>query len=240
MAKFRQFLAKPVVTIILFALALGLLSTGTIGGARAVLSEFSSVYESQVSTREIGVTLLENGKAVSGSKAMLKDFLGDDPQLLPGKRYTETLAVSNSGRIDQFVRVTVQAYWLDPDGNKAPEMDSKWIKLGFVTNNGWKIDASAQTEERTVLYYGSVLPVGRTSTPFLDSVTVDGKVAKMVHQTSVTEDGLTTITTTFDYDGYQLCLCASVDAIQTHNAQEAIKSAWGRNVTVSGDTLSIG
>ena len=43
----------------------------------------------------------------------------------------------------------------------------------------------------------------------------------------------TTITTTYEYDGAQFVLEASVDAVQTHNAQSAIKSAWGVDVGIS-------
>ena len=47
-------------------------------------------------------------------------------------------------------------------------------------------------------------------------------------QTSQTDDnGLTTITTTYEYDGASFVLEATVDAVQTHNAEDAIKSAWG-------------
>ena len=37
-------------------------------------------------------------------------------------------------------------------------------------------------------------------------------------QTTATENGYTTITTTYDYDGLQFCVEASVDAVQEHNA----------------------
>lgn len=34
------------------------------------------------------------------------------------------------------------------------------------------------------------------------------------------------------YDGYSFNLDAEVDAVQTHNAKAAIKSAWGVDVSV--------
>ena len=37
----------------------------------------------------------------------------------------------------------------------------------------------------------------------------------------------TTITTTYDYEGKQFCLEVTADAIQEHNAADAMKSAWG-------------
>ena len=49
----------------------------------------------------------------------------------------------------------------------------------------------------------------------------------------------TTITTTYDYDGLQFCVEASVDALQEHNAEDAILSAWGRKVSISNGSLSL-
>lgn len=239
MAKFRAFLAKPAVTVLLFLLAIGLLTGGGVGGARAALSVQSEVYESTVELPSIGVQLLENGQAVSGDGALMKSMLGGDTVLKPGKTYSEVLAVQNNGTIDEFVRVTVQKYWLDSTGAKAPFMDSSWITLGLVTD-GWVVDTAASTEERTVLYYTSALPAGSAPVTFMESVTLDGKIAQKVTQNAVKSGDLTTITTVFDYDGYQLCLKASVDSVQTHSGQEAVKSAWGRSVTVSGNSLSLG
>ena len=43
----------------------------------------------------------------------------------------------------------------------------------------------------------------------------------------------------YKYDGYSFNLEAEVNAVQTHNAAEAIKSAWGVDVNVSADGQSI-
>jgi hypothetical protein len=55
---------------------------------------------------------------------------------------------------------------------------------------------------------------------------------------TISDDGKT-ITTSYDYDGWQFCIEAAVDAVQDHNAEDAIKSAWGRDVTISGGTLQL-
>ena len=48
------------------------------------------------------------------------------------------------------------------------------------------------------------------------------------------------ITTSYAYDGYRFCLEAEVDAVQTHNAEDAVKSAWGVDVNIAQDgTLSL-
>ena len=47
--------------------------------------------------------------------------------------------------------------------------------------------------------------------------------------------GSETIKASYRYDDCWLSLEAEVDAVQTHNAQEAIRSAWGVDVTVLDD-----
>ena len=44
-----------------------------------------------------------------------------------------------------------------------------------------------------------------------------------------------TITYSYKYDGYTFHVDAEVDAVQTHNAKDAIKSAWGVDVSVNDD-----
>ena len=48
------------------------------------------------------------------------------------------------------------------------------------------------------------------------------------------------VKTTYKYNGYMFVLEAEVDAVQTHNAEDAIKSAWGVDVNIAPDgTLSL-
>lgn len=85
----------------------------------------------------------------------------------------------------------------------------------------------------------SFLPAGVSTALFADSLTIDSMVASKVTQETSTQDGYTTITTTYDYDGLQFAVEAKVDAVQEHNAQDAVWSAWGKKVTISGGTLSL-
>ena len=180
-------------------------------------------------------------------------FLGSDTEFRPGKSYTEELSVKNSGNIEEYVRVTIYKYWVDPDGNKVFLTDSEGneiaketerkgnttqglspalIKLNLTNSNVWLLDEKASTEERIVVYYNSVLAPGEdtSKTPLSDKLTIDRMVGDKVTKT-VSDDGKT-ITTKYDYDGWQFCLEAVVDAVQNHNAKDAIKSVWGRDVNV--------
>lgn len=83
MKKIRDFLSRPVVTAVLFVLALGLLGSSTLMGTRAVLNIYSNNYDASVSLPSIGIVLMENGE--DAGDTLLEDLLGTDGQLLPGK-----------------------------------------------------------------------------------------------------------------------------------------------------------
>ena len=148
-----------------------------------------------------------------------------------GKAYEEELSVVNSGSIDSYVRVIVKKSWQDEAGIKNTMLSPDLIDLNFVTGNGWVIDESASTEERIVLYYTSILPVGAETPAFTEAISINPiigtKVVKTVEGSVVTYE--------HEYNGYKFVVEADVDAVQTHNAVDAIKSAWGVDVAVSAD-----
>ena len=269
MKKLKKIISSPVFSIAAVAAAAGLLIFASISGARAVLNIESDDYYAHVELYDIGVSLLENGtrvawrdydeKAADGSWdetsgtdhvgalcRYLLDKDGDgknDEDLKPGKAYPEAISVQNTGTINEFVRVTITKYWLDEKGNKTQVLDPGLIKLNLVNSSSWLVDSNASTPERTVLYYSRLLNSGEPTAALSDTLTIDGSVAGMTTQSTKQEvkngKTYTTITTTYAYDGYQFCLEAQVDAVQEHNAQAAVKSAWGTNVVISGTTLSL-
>ena len=255
-------------TGILLVAAVLLLMGSVAGGSQAALTYFSETYKAQILIYDIGVTLMENDREISwrdytGADDKWDEHTGvlleymleteeekaareaaeakgeqvDQPEVLLGKAYKEELTVHNSGNIDQYVRVMVYRYWNDKDGNKLTEVSPSLIKLNFLTEDGWIIDEEASTPERTVLYYTKVLKVGETAPLFADSISIDPSVAKKV--TQITNAQGNVITTTFNYDGLEFVLEAEVDAVQTHNVESAIKSAWGVDADLEKDgTLS--
>lgn len=242
MKKFREFLSKPTVTAVLFALALLLLGSSTVAGARAALNIQSEYYNSEVEVLDIGVVLVEKqsddsfktvvGKnSLMGATSPIAEQIKQDTKLLPGKLYPEVLAVRNNAEINEYVRVSVFKYWLDKQGEKTSVMNSDWIELGFVTGKGWTQDDSegSNTEERTILYYKDYLKPGEQTTPFLESVKINDKILTLVSQESHVEGDVTVTTTTFLYNDYQFCIEVLVDGVQDHNADQAKLSAWGVN-----------
>lgn len=266
MDRLGRIFRSPVTTLALFALAVILLLTSGVGGARAALTYFSENYTSRVEMYDIGVTLQENGERVSwrdyGSAAdgswtehtgaLLTKMLGEGESLQLGKSYPEVLTVRNSGTIDEYVRVSIYCYWVDRDGNKLQNLDPGLIDLHLLTGNGWTEDTASATAERRVLYYDSVLPATdengeqlagndprRTTSAFSDTLTINPAVAAKVTQSESTEerDGRTyrIITTSYDYDGVEFRVELQADAVQTHNADAATRSAWGEWPTTGGN-----
>lgn len=259
MRKIKQFISTPAATVVAFVLAAALLLTSGIGGARAALTYYSETYAARVSMSSIGVTLNENDMAVSyrnygadgewrqETGALLSGMLAEGETVKPGAPYEERLSVTNSGNIGQYVRVSVHRYWTDAEGNKKTEVSPAMVGLklrdadiaAIPPDSGWLVDPEASTDERTVLYYNKVLAPGETTPLFADTLIIDSRVAAKVTQTEEEKDGGTVITTKYDYDGYSFHVEAKVDAVQEHNAQDAVYSAWGRGVTVNNGALSL-
>lgn len=234
----------PKITVLLLAASAVLLVGSGVGSARAALTYYSENYSAQMNMQSIGVSLVENDAVVSsrdyvsdnewsGSTegTLLANMLGEDEKFTPGKRYNEAISVKNSGNIDTFVRVILTRSWQDAEGKKNTSLSPDLIELNYLTDNGWVIAEDQSTPERTVLYYTKALPVGETTPALSDTIRVNESIAQDVTKLV---DG-NTIRYTYKYDGYSFHVDAEVDAVQTHNAQEAIKSAWGVDVSVNDD-----
>ena len=243
---------SPALIIGLFLIAILLLLVGTVGYARAALTIRSEEYSSRVEMKDIGVTLVENGTAVaSRDYASAQDgswtgnvegtlcagLVPEGEEFEIGRKYDEVLTVRNSGTINEYVRVQIFRYWEDKNGKKQPELDPGLIDLHFTTAGGWLEDPdnNSTTSERNVFYYTSILPAGEETAPLTDTLKINEMIATKVTETTVSKEGkYTVIHTTYDYDGTRFVIEAKVDAVQTHNAADAILSAWGRHVTVDG------
>ena len=166
-----------------------------------------------------------------GATSQIAAAVKNDGKLRVGVKYPEVLAVRNTAEINEYVRVSVYKYWIDEKGNKFPEMDSDWIKLDFVTGEGWSIDSTpgSSTEERTILYYEYALAPGEESTPFLSSVLIDNSLVNKVKESQETIGDKTVIKWEYIYNGKQFCIDVIVDSVQDHNAEQAKISAWGVN-----------
>ena len=238
----------PKVTVLRLAASAVLLVGSGVGSARAALTYYSENYSVQMNMQSIGVSLVENDQVVSSRDyadadkwegttegSLLSNLLGKDEKFTPGKKYNEAISVTNSGNIDTFVRVIITKSWQDANGSKNTALDPQLIELNYLTDNGWVIAEDQSTPERTVLYYTKALPVGESTPALSDTLRINESIASEVNKT--VKDN--TITYTYKYDGYTFHLDAEVDAVQTHNAKDAIKSAWGVDVNVTEDETGL-
>lgn len=246
MKKVKSIFMKP--TILLGIAAVLLLGSG-VGSARAALTYYSDQYSASMDMSTIGVSLKENGKVVSsktyddqgdtttnGEGKLLQNLLKEDEKFVLGKTYDEKLAVENSGNIDTFVRVVLTKSWQDKEG-KNVDLSPALIELGF-NQDGWVINEAQSTDERVVLYYTKVVESKKTTPDFMKTIRISNQLSTMY--TKVEDEK--TIKYQYTYNGYTFTLDAEVDAVQTHNAKDAIKSAWGIDVSVNDDEteLSLG
>ena len=173
-----------------------------------------------------------------GDHILLANLLGNDNKIQLGRKYNEQLSVKNTGNIPEFVRVTIYKYWTDKNGDKTEATDKlspDLIDLHLVTGSEWIEDtrAGTSTRERTVLYRTSVLEPEAESGLFADTLKIDNRIIDLVDiktsTTTTTSDGKTIIesVTWLAEDGYQFWIEVEVDAVQNHNAEDAVRSAWG-------------
>ena len=217
----KKLLSSPVMTVLLFVLAVGLIGYGGINGIQAAPRIESKNYFAEVRLSEIDTALVENDIVVEDG-VLLSSLVPEGEKFQIGTKYKEKLAVQNTGDIDEYVRVTVYRYWTDKTGKQLKDTSLKpeYIELGLTKDSGWSVDEAASTEERVVLYYCGVLAPGASSNDFLESVTISPKVITAISNV----DG----TANYQYDGVTFQIKATVDAVQTHNETEAMTSAWGR------------
>lgn len=257
MKKITEFLSRPVVIGLLLVMAIGLLLGTGISGTQAALTYFSPRHQTRLQLSKIGVSLIENDEVVSyrdydqngnwdqtnnsdnNEGILLKNLLSSNEQFVIGKRYPEVLSVRNSGEINEFVRVAVTRYWTDENGKKITTVSPDLIDINFINQNVWLHDQKSSTSEREVFYYGNLLEAGQETVPLTDSFKVDAKLQEHKSVKEEVIDGQKKTTITYTYDKLRFCLEASVDAVQEHNAQDAIESSWGRRVQVAGSTLSL-
>ena len=225
----RKTAKRARIPLVLSLAAALLLVFSAANSSRAALTYYSENYSAEFQMFDIGVTLLENGNEVSwrnyarkddewqeGGGELLSGLLDGENggKIQPGKAYS----VRNSGSIDEYVRVAIYRDGEDGDGNRVMDVSPELIDLE-LTGNGWVEDLYASTEERTVLYYTGIVPAGGQTPALSDTLTIKGGTGLVLA----------------DRDGLRFMLEAEVNAVQTHNAEDAIKSAWGVDVSVGAD-----
>ena len=208
-------------SILLLAVSLILIIGSIVGTTTALPSAVSEDRIVDAQTKNVEVALVENGTTLADEGTLLDGMVGEDESVLLDKKYDEQLAVTNQGSVDEYVRVTIYKSWYY-NGEKDTELDPSMIDLNLTGN--WIEDTAASTEERTVLYLASPLAAGATSALFADGLTIKSDVANITGASATAGSSFF-----YWYDDCTFEVSAKVDAVQTHNAKEAVTSAWGES-----------
>lgn len=251
--------ALPYIYFGLFICSLALLTATTVLGARALPSQQSGEYTSDLQMYKIGIAIQEGDEDAGTwidiatepgvtSKGAFQSII--DAGVQPGVVYNDDFRVKNTGTIDEYVRVVIYKYWTQ-DGKKDFSGDAKLIELGLSDSENWILDEKNSTDEKTILIYaypiapaggseeGESIPVGVTDV-FMESLSINGDIKKdykVIEKTEHTEGGkiYTTIIYDYAYNGKGVKIELEADGVQTHHAEDAIKSAWGLDVSIAGD-----
>ena len=227
-------------TIALFAAALILLSSGGVMGVKAVPAVQSQNYDATMVLDQLHVALVENGQQTAKNDKLLLTALRDS-KLSPGKKYKEEIGAQNTGTADEYVRIVVRKYWTK-NGEKNKELTPDLIHLtygnGDYNTGAWTLNKAESTDEMAVYYCQSKVAAGQPSPLLFDSVSVDASVLSDFTETTTevqTESGKKTIYNyEYKYDGFTINVEAEAQAVQTHNAAQAIKSVWGVDASKTG------
>ena len=181
----------------------------------------------------------------SGNSAAYQ--VGKPGEVIPGKKYEERIAARNGSDINEYVRLTVKKYWVDSDKNKDTRMDPELIKLSYggkaYNSSAWAINEKEHTKESDTYYLRNMLSGGETSADLFDTLQIDAAVydlGDVKTTTTHTDTNKTVITYKYDYDDFTFYIEADVQAIQTHNVNDAIGSLWGvSNVSAGNGTVTV-
>ena len=251
-------------TLALACAAIVLFTFGGVMGVRAAKTApdiQSQDLEADFQLQHLGVHLYENGKWVgkrsddNGERGKLLTYMYADKSdeagaFIAGKEYEEKIAAKNATDVDQYLRIIIHKYWqvkTDNGFEKDTNLDPSLIKLSYnnseYNTKSWAKNKKESTTESETYYYKSKLGAGDMTPPVVNKLVVDGKIAEGKEEIVIPAENpgdKTVIKYVYEYDGKYIALEADVQAVQTHNGNDAIKGIWGvQNVTVSNGTLSV-
>ena len=212
---------KSVIALLLIAII------GVVGLTFAYFSN-SDTIENNFITKEYGSTYTE-------------EFVSPD-NWLPGDTTNKTVVATNTGQVDQAVRIHVtEAWtthnngtlngWIHPDGTKSThetnaelETDERVAIINLANTSDW-------TKVGDYYYYNYKLVPGKSTTSFIESVTFNSKTK--LDNTCVTTEGNGTKTITCnssgdDYDNATYSLTFTIDTVQYNQ----YRNAWNTNFNI--------
>ena len=212
--------------LLILILGLVVISAGSITATRAAMVYQSAAERVNFSTAEISVEikeLVDNGYVtVDKQKGLSFPEVAKDQNFKIGKKYPESVKLVNNSKEEtgysEYVRVVLRKSWFK--GGKNTDLDPSLINIEVA--DGWYKNEAESTPEQSVYYMLTPLGCGK-EVEFVKSISVDNKVTNLITQ----KETETSIETEYLYSGESLFVQIQADAVQTHNAEDAIYAAWG-------------
>ena len=247
---FNKKITKP---LFVFGAGLMLVLASSVGATRASIIYQNNAKEVDFDTSYVSVDLYEG--ATADTTNLVKDALtfpgmpDDKDAFHIGETYPEYVNVVNSSKLySEYVRVKVRKYWVkEVNGvlEKDTSLDPSLIDLK-VDESVWKVDDAESTTEESVYYLCTPLSkAGGTESNvqnFIQGVTISDSVTTIVDLQD--SNGNTfdktaklsgNITNSYVYDNASFYIEVEADAVQSHNAANAIYGAWGVHVTCDAE-----
>ena len=207
--------------IILLVLCIGL-----VGLTIAYFSN-STALDNIFSTKEYGTTYTE-------------EFVSPD-NWLPGDTTPKTITATNSGQVDQAVRISFTESWkakdnttlsglIDENGNLTnnTENSEHAAIINFSDNDDW-------TYSNGYYYYNFRLAPNETTSSLIDSVTFNSKVKNSSNCVTNESNGTKTITcnsTQSGYDDATYTLTFNIETVQ----YDKYKEAWNTDIAILNES----
>ena len=195
---------------------------GVIGLTLAYFTNTASV-SNEFKSKKYGTTVTE-------------EFISPD-NWLPGTSTDKSLTVTNSGQVDEAVRISYTESWTSRSAkNNEEEGDLPLAQNGntaalihFTNTDDWTTVTENGTTYR---YYNYKLAPSATTSELLDYVTFNPAITNNSNCTTREENGTKTITcnsTGTGYDDATYKLTFNIETIQ----YDKYKTAWGTNVNIA-------
>ncbi len=203
---------KSIIALLLVAIV------GVVGLTIAYFTNSANI-ENEFRTNSYGTTFVE-------------EFVSPD-NWTPGTTTTKTLTVTNSGNVDEAVRVEYIESWTSKNGDPLPlkQNGNDVAIINWANNYDW----TPVTEKgKNYYYYNFKLAPTEVTSTLLDSVTFNSLVTNGSNCTTNETNGATTITcdsTGDGYDGATYTLTFKAQTVQ----YDKYKEAWGTNMVIAAE-----
>ena len=203
-----------------------------------------------------GKNNLDGDAKVSGVLAANLGYKSDSElgSIEPGMIYDEVIEAENGPyergqETSEFVRMTIRKYWVVTENGKVvptqnaagktvpkktTDLTPDQIRLLYngseECNPAWQEVEKERTYESRTYIYKNLLKGNTKTEPIFNQLQIDKSVADIKEvrlDPEQSKDNRKVYTVLYQYDGYAFYIEAEVQAIQTHNVQDAIRSQWG-------------